>query len=346
MCRQPSGDNCRHQHSSLQPLTIINAADGDGPSPLTSGGRSDLNEYTSSLGAYTPSSWQQDRPRHQSIKDNDESVQRRAPLFDQVISPCDKVMSIAKPPNIVERKHHGSVNTNTADLQYPTFSSSQRTSSTTSRHLRRGNCGHRRDEETEPEVDTKREKFLERNRVAASKCRRKKKEWTDGLEEKLRHLQAENSHLRSLRVILKEDVLSLRGEMLRHQCCGCYGIRSYLANYASKLAYEQQLDVWQEGDQQYALFTSPTNSSMSGSPMRVQSSISAAQAQPMQNDPGSTGLSRGVCDRDRDHQQTDKSTSVVSDEYIDETFEGFFNESLNPCLATMIAEESNVQAAT
>jgi hypothetical protein len=46
-------------------------------------------------------------------------------------------------------------------------------------------------EDSESEREEQREKFLERNRFAASKCRVKKKQWTNRLEEQARKLTQE-----------------------------------------------------------------------------------------------------------------------------------------------------------
>lgn len=76
--------------------------------------------------------------------------------------------------------------------------------------------------------DAKRSKFLERNRVAASKCRQKKKEWTSNLETRARELQNSKNQLSVMVGSLKEEVLFLKGELLKHSTCGCARIREYL----------------------------------------------------------------------------------------------------------------------
>lgn len=87
---------------------------------------------------------------------------------------------------------------------------------------------------TKPE-DVRRSKFLERNRVAASKCRQKKKEWTQNLEDRGRNLQKDNSNLRILVDSLRQETLFLKGEMLRHSGCECPQINEYLKTGASVL---------------------------------------------------------------------------------------------------------------
>jgi len=81
----------------------------------------------------------------------------------------------------------------------------------------------------------KRSKFLERNRVAASKCRQKKKEWTNNLEARARDLQNSKNQLALIVGSLKNEVMFLKGQMLRHDGCGCSQIREYLTHEADNI---------------------------------------------------------------------------------------------------------------
>lgn len=76
--------------------------------------------------------------------------------------------------------------------------------------------------------DFRRSKFLERNRVAASKCRQKKKEWTNNLENRARQLQRDNASLRQMVDSCKEEILFLKGEMLKHSSCRSLEVQDYL----------------------------------------------------------------------------------------------------------------------
>jgi hypothetical protein len=82
--------------------------------------------------------------------------------------------------------------------------------------------------DTEEQGDEQREEFLARNRLAASKSRQKKKEWTHGLENRLRNHQAENTHLKFTVDTLRAEVLQLKNLCLQHNYCGCEQIREYL----------------------------------------------------------------------------------------------------------------------
>lgn len=80
--------------------------------------------------------------------------------------------------------------------------------------------------------DVRRNKFLERNRIAASKCRQKKKEWTQNLETRARELHKENNSLRLLVDSLREEILFIKGELLKHTTCGCDQIQGWLKSSA------------------------------------------------------------------------------------------------------------------
>lgn len=86
--------------------------------------------------------------------------------------------------------------------------------------------------ESAADGDDKRSQFLERNRVAASKCRQKKKEWITNLEKRARELQANKTSLALLVSSLREELLYLKGEALRHTTCDCNSVREYLARHA------------------------------------------------------------------------------------------------------------------
>ena len=84
--------------------------------------------------------------------------------------------------------------------------------------------------------EAKRRRFLERNRVAASKCRQKKKAWVQDLEAEAREAQAMSKQLRACVGALKGEVLQLKNELLKHNTCDCTPIRQYLSNEAVRVA--------------------------------------------------------------------------------------------------------------
>lgn len=349
--REFHGDNRKHHHLSSQWFISNNAGKAVGYNMATPRADFDLIRDTPSPQEYRLSSWQQGWLHQQAANDHNGFLRNvTINQLDQMEPPNDKVISTADPANTVKREHDDNTVVNMADLYRDTSSASRRNSSTASvsKRSRKGSRGHNTDKEaSEPEEDTKRQKFLERNRIAASKCRQKKKEWTDGLEDRLRHLQAENTYLTSFTATLSEEVLTLKSEMLKHGSCDCHGIRNYLANQALNLAYRHQTHSRQEGSQ-YAASASLPTCSMSGSPMQLRGSNSAAGFQEMQSGPVSIGSSRSSqagFDQNDDSSRCNKSKLVVVDGDIDETLQDFSDKDFNSYLTTT-GEDANVQAVT
>ena len=77
-------------------------------------------------------------------------------------------------------------------------------------------------------ADIKREK----NRIAASKCRRKRKDEERIFEERRRMLQVQNRILMGSVALLRAEVLSLKHEILRHGMCNFEPIDTYIATAA------------------------------------------------------------------------------------------------------------------
>ena len=87
-----------------------------------------------------------------------------------------------------------------------------------------------------PAFSAKRENYLEKNRIAAHKCRQKKKEWVEDLEMQARELTAVRAHLRSHVAMLREQVLLLKNELLSHANCGCGRIDAYVNRTATQIS--------------------------------------------------------------------------------------------------------------
>ncbi|SPO06886.1 uncharacterized protein DNG_09580 [Cephalotrichum gorgonifer] len=80
----------------------------------------------------------------------------------------------------------------------------------------------------------KRDKFLERNRVAASKCRQRKKEWVSGLEEAKNGLEAQNSHLQMELNGLLGEVSRMKNQIMAHASCHDPNIDKWIDNEARR----------------------------------------------------------------------------------------------------------------
>ncbi|ORY66393.1 uncharacterized protein BCR38DRAFT_340104, partial [Pseudomassariella vexata] len=75
----------------------------------------------------------------------------------------------------------------------------------------------------------------EKNRLAASRCREKSKKHIDDLREWERELTAQRSSLAAHAAILREEVLQLKNEIIRHGDCDCDFIQNYLASAARNM---------------------------------------------------------------------------------------------------------------
>ncbi|KAF1811875.1 hypothetical protein P152DRAFT_397970 [Eremomyces bilateralis CBS 781.70] len=67
--------------------------------------------------------------------------------------------------------------------------------------------------------EEKRKNFLERNRVAALKCRQRKKQWLANLQQKCELYTTENDHLTSTVNHLREEIVTLKTLLMAHKDC-------------------------------------------------------------------------------------------------------------------------------
>ncbi|KAJ6102748.1 Basic leucine zipper (bZIP) transcription factor atfB [Penicillium sp. IBT 16267x] len=81
----------------------------------------------------------------------------------------------------------------------------------------------------------KRAKFLERNRLAASKCRQKKKEHTQVLEVRYKEQSEKRERLVGEIARLRSEILCLKNEVLKHAQCGDESIKLHLAQMVKKI---------------------------------------------------------------------------------------------------------------
>lgn len=82
--------------------------------------------------------------------------------------------------------------------------------------------------------DPGRRRILERNRIAASKCRLRKLNEASALVSRERALEDQNRSLISCFNSLATEIYYLKTELLRHTSCNCVLIQVYLANEARK----------------------------------------------------------------------------------------------------------------
>jgi len=87
-------------------------------------------------------------------------------------------------------------------------------------------------------LTNKKDKYRERNRIAAAKCRVKKKEHADLLEHTYRTQSAINTALRQIEKSLRDELCLWRTQALQHTFCDCYSIQNYNLRKAQSVAFE------------------------------------------------------------------------------------------------------------
>jgi hypothetical protein len=85
------------------------------------------------------------------------------------------------------------------------------------------------------QLSSARKSHLEKNRVAAEKCRQRRKEYTVGLIAHASDLSSKNKALKADQAMLREQVLNLKNEVLRHAGCGSWAIDKYVERCAGNL---------------------------------------------------------------------------------------------------------------
>ncbi|KAH8661753.1 hypothetical protein BGZ61DRAFT_147604 [Ilyonectria robusta] len=79
-----------------------------------------------------------------------------------------------------------------------------------------------------------RRRIPERNRIAATKCRLRKRDEASALASRERAIEDQNRYLSSCFDSLTTEIYYLKTEMLRHTDCNCVLIQAYIANEARK----------------------------------------------------------------------------------------------------------------
>jgi ATF/CREB family transcription factor len=90
--------------------------------------------------------------------------------------------------------------------------------------------------------DEKRKNFLERNRVAALKCRQRKKQWLANLQNKVEMFSQENDALSQQITSLREEVVNLKTILMAHKDCPVsqsqglsgMGMQQFIEGYGSQ----------------------------------------------------------------------------------------------------------------
>ncbi|OAA40649.1 transcription factor ATF2 [Metarhizium rileyi] len=92
----------------------------------------------------------------------------------------------------------------------------------------------------------RRDRSLERNRQAAFKSRRRKKQWTEDLEEKKYRLEQTHRQLQANYICLLEESSQLKNLLIGHASCHEPNIDMWISNEASKFARKPSGEIGQQ----------------------------------------------------------------------------------------------------
>ncbi|NXX59456.1 ATF7 factor, partial [Scopus umbretta] len=91
--------------------------------------------------------------------------------------------------------------------------------------------GGRRRRTVDEDPDERRQRFLERNRAAASRCRQKRKLWVSSLEKKAEELTTQNIQLSNEVTLLRNEVAQLKQLLLAHKDCPVTALQKKTQGY-------------------------------------------------------------------------------------------------------------------
>ncbi|KAI0468297.1 hypothetical protein F4859DRAFT_210903 [Xylaria cf. heliscus] len=142
---------------------------------------------------------------------------------------CDKYRNYSTPP--------------TAPLYLPTPQNTFAVSPETPRlnkEMERDNELSCRMSPTSPFEGPRSQKKRNRNRLAAAKCRKKAKRGVDDLQQRERDLLRENKMLNAEAGLLRDEVLRLKSEILRHSNCDNDYIHHYIQRAAKQVGAQSE----------------------------------------------------------------------------------------------------------
>ncbi|KAI8812698.1 hypothetical protein BJ742DRAFT_791420 [Cladochytrium replicatum] len=148
--------------------------------------------------------------------------------LDSVVTAPSSLQQVPQPTKSINGLSHnldsyGASQPSTASSADEAVDQEDRRNGKTPRRTRKRNrstvSAEKDDDNEDPEE--KRRRFLERNRIAASKCRQKKKMWIADLEKQAQELSERNAKLTALVAHLSEEVQFLKRQMQAHSNCDC-----------------------------------------------------------------------------------------------------------------------------
>ncbi|KAI8917782.1 hypothetical protein DFJ77DRAFT_457805 [Powellomyces hirtus] len=161
------------------------------------------------------------------VQQQQQMYQHQKSHLEHTIDPLAVYPSSVAPGNLLTNRRASAISTTSTLQASPVDQKRNIGSSEDGSDLKPGI--KRRTPPTEEEQDDKRKRFLERNRLAASKCRMKKKQWLQDLEVKSAEVGQTNRQLQAIISQLKEEVMVLKSQLLLHQNCTCNVIQQYIS---------------------------------------------------------------------------------------------------------------------
>ena len=170
--------------------------------------------------------------------------------YDSALPGDDKIRALAAPPSITASKSNtrSSHSRSTDSFVSPSNPRSANTSSSFSVPAQSPKKRRGRKPKIvadEEEEDDKRNRFLEKNRVAASKCRQRKKEYVSDLAETKSGLENQNSRLQLEYHGLLGEVAQMKSQLMSHASCQDSIIDKWIQNEARRFVDGQGNQVSQ-----------------------------------------------------------------------------------------------------
>ncbi|KAF4463361.1 Transcription factor atf21 [Fusarium albosuccineum] len=170
--------------------------------------------------------------------------------------------------------------------------------------------------------DPRRRRILERNRIAATKCRLRKRDEASALASREQAMEDQNRYLSSCFDALTAEIYHLKTQLLQHTDCNCVLIQKYIANEAKKTvdgllscssAFQMDHDSMSECRQGSSNSgTSPTESL--GVPTPEFEGVSPTWSHPFQQGPASSEVGEDMFDMTMD--QYNKGAMAMAGQHI------------------------------
>ncbi|CAO3636524.1 unnamed protein product [Mucor hiemalis] len=108
---------------------------------------------------------------------------------------------------------------NQASVGGSTGSSTEEEETQFAKSQRKSTLKRKSSPEEDENNEEKRKNFLERNRQAALKCRQRKKQWLNNLQERIEFLANDNEQLQMQATVMKDEVRNLQKLLIMHKDC-------------------------------------------------------------------------------------------------------------------------------